>query len=69
MLGRSCREREACTVEWLGKMKGKIHDVSFVSTVCKPETITERIIKKPVIVDVAQSWVNHVNYCVFLSFM
>jgi hypothetical protein len=31
------------------------HDVSIVSTVCKPEMIAQRIIKKPVIVDVAQS--------------
>jgi hypothetical protein len=43
------------------------HDIRIVSAVCISEMITERIIKKPV-VDVAQSWVNHVNYCVFLSF-
>jgi hypothetical protein len=30
----------------------------------KPEAITKDIIKKLVIVDIAQSWVNHVKYCV-----
>jgi hypothetical protein len=37
--------------------------VFFVSAVCKPEAFTKRIIKKPVVVDVAQSWVNHFNCC------
>jgi hypothetical protein len=46
----------------------RYHDTSIVSAVCNPETITKIIIKKLVIVDISQSWVNDVNYCVFLSF-
>jgi hypothetical protein len=50
-------------------MKGKIACCIFVSIVCKPKKIKESIIKKPVVVDVAQLWVNHVKHYVFLFYV
>jgi hypothetical protein len=60
--------RERLALHRARKDGERYHDISIVITVCKPKMITKRIIKRLAIVNVAQSWVNHVNYCVFLYF-